>query len=110
MSKVFYDHIILLDELLIEIDLLTITDQSKSVLKKEIDAIMHHEILTIILRNLPKEHHEAFLIRFHHAPYDMEHIQFLSEKSGKDMHKELFLHGEKIKNDLKKEIYRHKKK
>jgi hypothetical protein len=110
MSKVFYDHLLFLDEVFVEIETLEIPKSEKKQLKDLIDETAHHQVLTFILDTLPREHHEEFLSRFHTAPFDVTLVVYLAQKSGKNMHQELATLGEKIRKDFKKDLKKHKKK
>lgn len=108
--KVFYDHLILIDELFSEIEMLEMSQEEQESAKKLVDDIFHHEILSHILQLLPKSHHETFLIKFYDAPFDTSHIHFLSETIQIDIVGEIVKKGEKVKKNLKKELKKHKKK
>ena len=81
MSKVFYDHLIILEEVETEIKNVTETPEEKEELWKLIDEIVHHRILGSILDVLPREHHEEFLTKFHEAPHSEYLLSFLDERT-----------------------------
>lgn len=110
MTKLFYDHLVIIEDLFIEVEELEVTHEEKLAMKKMIDEIIQHQLLTHILDLLPKEDHEVFLERFHHAPYDTKHLQFLEEKIDRDMHAEIIIIAQKAKDEIRKEIKKHKKK
>lgn len=109
MAKIFYDHLVLIEDLFVEIDLLDLTAEEKKAAKKMADEIMHHRVFTRLLDLLPKEHHQEFLKRFHKAPHEARHLHFLAEKTQIDMHAEIVLTAEKVKRELSREIKKHKK-
>ncbi len=80
MSKIFYDHLINLEEVILTLDGQSIDEEEKEELVGLIDQTLHHRILKLILDHLPKEHHEAFLSRFHQAPHDPGLLVFIKEK------------------------------
>lgn len=110
MSKVFYDHLILIDELFAEVDLVELTSEEKKQAKKKIDDLVHHKVLTKILDLLPREHHEEFLIRFHAAPHDHRHLTYLKEKGNIDVQTELVELSNHLKKDLRHLLSQHKSK
>ena len=79
--RLFYDHLILdLDEVYAEVEQLEIQPRERRELVGLIDETTHHTVLDTILNHLDKAHHEKFLHRFHQAPHDPEHLQYLREK------------------------------
>ena len=109
MTKVFYDHLLLLNEVFVEIETLEIPESEKKQLKNLVDETAHHEVLTFILDTLPQPHHEEFLTRFHQAPFDLNLVVFLADRAGKNMHQELSTFGKKYKKRVKSELKKHKK-
>lgn len=108
MSKIFYDHLIVFEEIIFKIDALDISQENKQHAKKLADEIIQHKVVTHILDLLPKVHHQEFLTRFHKAPYDLEHLKYLEEKIQRDMKMELVQLGQKIKKEILAEIKKHK--
>lgn len=109
MSKLFYDHLIFIDDLWQEIDLLELTVSEKTKLKNTVDEIMHTRVFTLLFDLLPQEFHEDFLKRFHARPYDVVHLGFITEKSGKDMHAEIVVLAKKVKIELLQDIRQHRR-
>ncbi len=109
MSKLFYDHLILLDDVFTEIEILEVESEDKIQMKKIVDEILHHRVLTRILDLLPKVHHEEFLDRFYKAPSDVRHLKFLQEKIDRDIHHELAKLSKELKSEIRQEIKKHKK-
>lgn len=107
MSKIFYDHLLLIDELFVEIDTLNLPQNQKQEVRLLVDEILHQRVLTHILDLLPRPYHEEFLKRFHRAPADVRHLTFIQELVEVDVHSELALLGEKIKNELRQELKKH---
>ncbi len=99
MSKVFYDHLIALEELEGELSLVSFSPQEKERVHHLIEETVHYHVLTVILDHLPERHHEEFLRQFHEAPYHEGLWDFLKEKA-EDIEKLL---GEEIKK-IEKEI------
>ena len=88
MSKIYYDHLIVFEELEVEVNKAARSQEEKEELWKLIDEILHLRILSRILD------------RLHASPYDERLINFLNERVNKDI--EEFLRKE-IK-DLEREI------
>ena len=107
--KLFYDHLVIIDEVFEEVETLSISDSEKSTLKKLIDEMAHHAVLTHILDLLPRSHHEEFLERFHVAPHDLSIIQYLEKKIEKDIHAEIAAISRKLKEEIRTEFKKHTK-
>ncbi len=102
MSSIFWDNLILLPAVEAEIKTVAETEEEKHELWQIVDEIIHHRMLELILDVLNEEHHHEFLERFHQAPHDVIHFQYLDERTDKNI-KELFI--EKIK-EFEAEILR----
>ena len=77
MSKIFFDDLIILDEVESEIKNFTDSDDTRYELWNVIDEIIHHRVFDCIFHHLPDEHHHDFLDKFHEAPHDFSLIEFL---------------------------------
>lgn len=80
MSKIFYDHLIVLEEVETEIKNIAQSPEEKEELWKLVDDIVHHRVMISILNKLPIEYHDEFLTRFREAPHHDSHIDFLNDK------------------------------
>lgn len=81
MSKVYYDHyLVVLKDVDKYIKEATETPEEKEELWQLVDEIVHHRVLGCVLDNLPGEHHEEFLDKFHEAPHDLTLMDYLKEK------------------------------
>lgn len=100
MSKIFYDHLIIIEKIDYIIKNSTESSEEKEELWKLVDEIIHHRVLACILDNLPEGYHKEFLERFHLAPHDESHTLYLKEKTGEDIEK--IIRGE-VK-ELEKEL------
>lgn len=85
MSKVFYDHLIVLEEVEDEIKSSTETHEEREELYQIIDEIIHHRILGVILQHLPEKHHPTFLEKFHETPHDYGLMEYLNKKVEKNI-------------------------
>jgi len=100
MSKIFYDRLIVLEEIEAEVKKIAKTREEKEELWKEVDELVHHRVLGCILDKLPEKNHQEFLEKFHKAPYDEGLIPFLAERIGQDIEDFLKLEMGKLKTEL----------
>lgn len=100
MSKIFYDRLIVFEEVEAEIKKVAKTPEEKEELWREIDEIIHHKLMGCVLDKLPKKDHQEFLEKFEKAPYDEGLFKFLTEKVGEDIEDFLKLETEKLKTEL----------
>lgn len=80
MSKVYYDHLITLDEVESKIKEIADTPEEREELWQLIDDLVHHRVLVCVLDNLPKDHHEEFLGMFHEEPHNISLMDYLKER------------------------------
>lgn len=86
MSKLFYDHLIVFEEIEKVIKKTSSTKEEKEELWILVDEVINHKVMEKILDKLPKEHHVEFLELFHKCPHDEITIfGYLKEKTGKDI-------------------------
>ncbi|SRR5258708_4887285 len=108
MSKIFYDHLIILSEVEVLIKTSASSIDEKEELWKIVDEILHHRVMEVILDNLPREYHEEFLGKFVDRPYDDELIVYINEKAKKDIEKEIRKEAKSIESEILKEIKKSK--
>lgn len=82
MSKLFFDHLVVLEEVDSEIKKVAQSKEEKEELWDLVDEAVHHRVLDTILDKLHHSHHEEFLEKFHKAPYDEALMGYLKEKIG----------------------------
>jgi len=80
MSKIFFDHLIVFEELEAQIEAICESSEEKEELWRLVDEIIHCRVLEVILDVLPYEYHYEFLTRFYTAPYEESHIKYLNER------------------------------
>ena len=85
MSKLFYDHLIVLTQVEAEIKKTAQTTEEKEELWKLVDEIIHHRVMETVLDKLPRNHHEDFLTKFHEAPHDESLIDYLTGQIGENV-------------------------
>ena len=100
MSKIFWDRLIVFEEVEAEIKKVAKTPEEKEDLWKEIDEIIHHKLMGCVLEKLPRKHHHDFLEKFEQAPQDEGLFKFLAEKVGEDIEDFLKLEMNKLKTEL----------
>lgn len=99
MSKLFYDHLIVIEEIT------AVTGNDKKTLEL-VDRILQNEILDVILTYLPRDRHEEFLKKFHAAPHDMRLMQYLTDHSAVNIELAILDRA----NKTKRKLLRHLKK
>lgn len=104
MTKLFYDHLIIIEEIASVLTEHKLSASEQEKILELIDQTMHQEILSSILTLLPKDHHETFLIHLHATPSDKKILEFLSEKSGVNVEKEILKTADKVKRRVLIEI------
>ena len=80
MSQIFYDHLIILENLEVKITALGLEPEEKEALNQLVEETVHYRLMTRILDTLPHEHHEEFLDFFHQAPHEERLLKYLQEK------------------------------
>ncbi len=104
MSKIFYDHLIVFEELEGVVKKTAKSSEEKEELWKLVDDIVHQRIFALILDNLSKEHHEEFLDEFHARPYDRELLSYLKGKSERDIVKLIQDELDKLEKEILREL------
>lgn len=108
MSKIFYDHLIKIEEVTIELDNYELTIEEKSEFISLIDETLHNHTLEVILTSISKNLREDFLSMFHQAPHKLELLDFL-KKEAPDIEEKIKNCAEKIKKNILVEIKKSKK-
>ncbi|MCX6703854.1 MAG: hypothetical protein NTZ07_00200 [Candidatus Woesebacteria bacterium] len=105
MSKLFFDHLIYLEEVEIEIKKTASSKEEREELWGLVDEIVTHKVLGTVLDKLPRAHHEEFLALFHKCPHDEQVIfGYLKEKAGENIEEDLKRDLKNLGIDLLKEI------
>ncbi len=100
MSKIFYDHLIIIDSVTEVLDRQSLTIEERKEVLNSVDETLHHHVLDVILTNLPSEHHQKFLSHFHQAPQDRRLLAFLKEKTVIDIEKEILKEVKKVQKEV----------
>lgn len=109
MSKLWYDHLIVLDEVEIEINNLELEQDEKEELHNLIEETLHHRVLSRVLEVLPREHHEGFLKEFKKRPHDGALIDYINERIDDQVEKHISGEISKLKEELLDDLRDHKK-
>ncbi len=89
MSKVFYDHLIVLEEVDLLIKRSSTSREEKEELWGIVDEMVHHSVMNIILDSLPKKYHTEFLEKFTVRPFDDGLILYLNMRTKGDVEKQI---------------------
>ena len=100
MSKLFYDHLIILEELDHHIRHAAETPEEKEELWSIIDEIIHHRVIGCVLDRLPEEDHYEFLEIFHKTPHDTELISYINLRIDEGIEEAIRDEIENIKEEL----------
>ncbi len=100
MSTLFFDHLILVNNLDKKIKKHAESNDEMQELWSYVEEIIHTRVLECCLGNLPEEHHEEFLDKFHKAPHDRGLIDYLNLKIGKDVEKLIKVEIKKLSKEL----------
>ena len=80
MSKIFYDHLVVLADLEYKMTTLSFKPGEKEKVQHLIEETVHYRVMTKILDHLPKKHHNEFLNLFYEAPHHPKLLEFLKSK------------------------------
>lgn len=109
MSKIFYDHLVQIEEIYLELDKHDLPKENRDELASLIDETTHHRILDTILTHLPQEKHQTFLEKFHASPHDQKLLTYLKSEIAADIEEKIKTEGRKLKAELLAEIKRAKR-
>jgi hypothetical protein len=109
MAKIFYDHLIIFEELISFFDKHELSKQERTDILTQVDKLLHNRIIDTILTHLPAEHHEVFITKFTQSPDSKKLMEFLREHIQVDIEKEIFIVAESVKKDVYKLVQQSKK-
>lgn len=107
MSKLFYDHLIIIEEIIFVLDKHRLSNEERSKFLRLIDETINHHVLDEILTHLPKADHQEFIEKFSSYPHDIGLMNYLKGKTAVDIEKKIMHRASKVKKDLIKEIEQH---
>lgn len=85
MTKLFFDHLLDLDEVEREVKKTAKTIEQREELWQLVDEMVHHRVMGCIFDNLPKPKHQEFLDKFNLTPHDEGLIDYLKKEIGKNV-------------------------
>lgn len=106
MSKVFYDSLVIREEVTLELDNYSLSVEERNDLLKIIDETLHHHILNLVLSHLPKDKHQEFISLLHANPGDPKLVKYLKTHAGDNIETDIRTHAAKIKKEILNEIKR----
>lgn len=104
MSKLFYDHLIIIEEIIAVLDEHKLNLKDRAKILELMDTTLQHEILDVIFSYLPREKHEEFLEKFHGAPHDPLLMQYLKDNSAVNIELAILDRANKTKKKLLREL------
>lgn len=104
MAKLYYDHLLVLDEVDDHIRSSTRSTEEREELEYLVDEMVHHRVMGCVLDSLPQEHHSEFLDKFHKAPHDEELLKYLQERIDDDVERIVKAEVAKMKDEILEEI------
>ena len=107
MSKLFYDHLIVIEEIVAVLDEHKLKPAEKAKILELMDATLQNEILDVIFTYLPREKHEEFLEKFHAAPHDTRLMQYLRDNSPVNIELAILDRANKTKKKFLREVNKH---
>lgn len=107
MSKLFYDHLIIIEEIVAVLDQHKLNAKDRAKILDVMDATLQNEILDVIFTYLPREKHEEFLEKFHAAPHDRRLMQYLKDNTPVNMELAILDRANKTKRKFLREVGKH---
>jgi hypothetical protein len=104
MSKLFYDHLIVIEDFVAIFEEYSVPTDEKGKLLETIEEILHHHIFDTVLTHLPRNHHETFLEKFASHPGNEDILIFLKDKTKVDIEKEIVRTVARVKAKILKDI------
>jgi len=109
MSKIFYDHLIIIEEIIAIIDKHSILPSERKAILAHVDELLHNAIMDVILTHLPKKDHEEFLHAFMNAPGSKELLSFLQDRIDVNIEKAILKRVDSVKKTINQLINEDKK-
>lgn len=104
MSQIWYDHLILLDDIDVELAKLKLEPVELEELHQLIDETIHLRIMDKVLQVLPSEHHSAFLIEFKKRPHDDTLIDYINAKIESSVEEHIAKEIENLKTEILEDL------
>jgi len=107
MSKLFYDHLIIIEEIVAVLYEHKIKSADRAKILELMDATLQHEILDVIFSYLPREKHGEFLKKFHALPHDAGLMQYLKDNCALNIELAILDRANKTKKKFVREVKKH---
>jgi hypothetical protein len=104
MSKLFFDHLVIREEIDIEFSRFNLSAEERAELVEIVDQTLTNHVLNVVLNHLPKDKHSDFVSRFHAAPHDIGLLDYLKIHAHPQIDEEIKKHAAKIKKDILAEV------
>lgn len=104
MSKLFYDHLIVIEEITAVLDEKKLKAKEKAQILALMDESLQHEILDVIFTYLPRSLHGEFLERFTSAPASPDLMRYLQNNTVVNIELAILDRANKTKKKLLKEV------
>jgi hypothetical protein len=108
MSTLFFDHLVIREEIEFTLNSYVISPDEREELIEIIDNTLTHHVLNVILNHLPKEKHAEFMSAFYDRPDDVAHLEYLKVYAHPQIEAEIKKQAAKIKADIVSEIHKHR--
>ncbi len=104
MSKLFYDHLIIVDDIVVLLEKHEVPQEERVSLMQHIDELLHTHILDTILSHLSRDHHDHFLDKLAREPHQSSILDFLKDKTKVDIEREIEKTVAHVKAKIQKDI------
>lgn len=109
MSKLFFDHLILVDEVASQLDQFNLEPEDRAELLSLIDQTLHHHTLNVIFNLLPPEKHADFVGMYKTGPADVKLLAYLKKEIKEDIEAEIKKQADRVKKEILLEVSKAKK-
>jgi hypothetical protein len=104
MSKLFFDHLIVREEIEVELNGYKLDAEERAELLDIVDQTITNEVMNVILNHLPKDKHRDFISLFSSMPHDLSLLDYLKQHAHPEIAEKIKTHSAKIKKDIIAEI------
>jgi hypothetical protein len=104
MSHLFFDHLVIREELEFELNSYILDPQDRQELVDIIDSTLTHHVLNVILNHLPRDKHPEFMAKFRDHPDDESHLEYLKTHAHPEIEAKIKTQAVKIKQEILAEI------
>lgn len=104
MTNIFYWHLVELSPVKTELTGRGVEEADLVEILDHVEEIIHHRTLNLIYDNLPYQHHREFSNRFAKSPQSRDLLDFINEKSGKNLNLEIEKNIKETIREILKEL------